>query len=812
MVVATANASSFSPGRLTSGGATSSTAQRHSVASPYREQHAVSTAGNTGTPALSSGLMPPDQQCSVTRDLVSNLWTLSRESANAQQEMNAQTFQHLYAQNRALQQMLEDKATDWQQLLDTAELKVKGPDANSYSATKQKFGRLVSFLCSISSFCGRDSSFSSSGFFYDRVGISGILRLRKRRWRWTRESLSNSAGRDLIEATKQWEERINRLSDSANEQFAGLKLLIAKKEETNQEELAQLRAYFAKELASHQTLHDRADRTLHEQALRLAALEQEVEEAARTKALEQTVAGLAKDVRELGQRVAAGEQTTNQNMNKVMANIGSVHEALSSEIFVGRDELQKKQLLLEEQLTSHGKKNEYAFALAQKDLRSVQELAMKDLEKVRDEFTAKLHTQHMTLDKQLLATAKEMDVRLARCSDELKACEIRTKEGFQHASADVSALRTSMLNKLNQEETTRDHLLTQIRDAVDYTNKTLEQKTEELAARIEAEQRVRSGECSTLGMSVGDLQTRLDEVGHEISSFRHQVAVDFVTEKKHQDTTAEVTGKILLEANRRVQEIEQLSTQLYETKTALSETERESATRAAATEGLIAAQKTELIARLEDVWSEMNGGRLSYQKLETLVSQQNSDRMKDLEKRKQEILDCREAADRGVQSVSGELERRIQQCCDFVNVEQQRMEDTMTEKHRKLTEDVRRLQSGLSSEANVRMLDVENVFARMQMLKEEVVAQVESEKRQRLMGEEKLTTDQGQVRRLLETGGTTNNSPRSGARFFFNNDGPTSPVLRSAASGNTTRASGGEPASYMFAEANSSWLSAGSSK
>ena len=134
-----------------------------------------------------------------------------------------------------------------------------------------------------------------------------------------------------------------------------------------------------------------------------------------------------------------------------------------------------------------------------------------------------------------------------------------------------------------------------------------------------------------------------------------------------------------------------------------------------------------------------------------------------------------------------------------MTLEQQRSEDSLTEKQRKLTEDLRRLQSGLSSEANVRMLDVENVFARMQMLKDEVVAELESEKRQRIMGEEKITTDQSQVRRLLEA--SAPNSPRLGFSRFDQSTTLRSPILTRNA---------GDP-SYLFApEGNSSWLSSAS--
>ena len=55
------------------------------------------------------------------------------------------------------------------------------------------------------------------------------------------------------------------------------------------------------------------------------------------------------------------------------------------------------------------------------------------------------------------------------------------------------------------------------------------------------------------------------------------------------------------------------------------------------------------------------------------------------------------------------------------------------------------------------MLDVENVFSRLQMLKEELAAQVDSEKRQRILSEEKLSSDQNSMRRLLAT-----SSPKAG--------------------------------------------------
>ncbi|CAD7929290.1 unnamed protein product [Amoebophrya sp. A120] len=695
------------------------------VGSPLHGPGAIPPRARSPIGTTAAVLMADSSRCSVTKDLVQNLYTLNREASAQQDAITQQTFQHLYAQNRALQQMLEDRSAEWKKMLDEATLQ------------------------------------------------------------WNRE---------LLEATKQWEERVNRVTDNVTNQFQQLQTMIAKRDQATQDEFAQLRAHMVNEHASLQTLHDRADKTMHEQNLRLAALEQEIEEAARTKALEQTVNGLAKDLRDMNTKVAGSESTTNQNMNRMMQNVQNVHETLLQEINGSRSEMLERHSNLEDQVGSHAKKHEYSFAALQKELRSGHEFVQKDLEKSKDEFGAKLHTSHMALDKQILGCVKDFDLRLTRVLEEVKSCELRTKEGFSNASADVAQVRTTILQKVHEEETTRDHLLAQVRDAIDYTNKGFEQRTDELGKKLDAEQRARNQECSALGMTMGDVQTKVDEAFHELSSFRHQANLEFIKEKQLADSVNEVTQKVLVEANRRNAENEQLTAALYDVKAGMAEIDKHSTSRTQDLEKIVGQQKGDLMARFDEVWNELQVQQLTNQKIEGTVAQHNVERVKDNDKRKVEISDLRDWCEKTTQAISGEMERRVQQGCDLLSSEQQRAEDSQTDKNRRVAEDIRRLQSGLSSEANVRMLDVENVFARMQMLKEEIMAQVDSEKRQRILGEEKLSTDQTQVRRLLQTNSPTQNV---GSRLF-DRSGPGNMVSPIRGTADPT---------FLFGDGNSSWLS-----
>eukprot|EP00392_Amoebophrya_sp_AT5.2_P003764 g3769.t1 len=678
------------------------------------------SSSSSPRPVAMRGPLQTDPACSVTKDLIGNLYTLARESATPQNEMNQQTFQHLYQQNRSLQQMIEAKAIEWQKALDQSSLD------------------------------------------------------------WSRQ---------LLDATKQWEERVNRVQDNFAEQITRLEGVIAKKEQAAQEETSEIRAHFAKEIGTLRNLQERTDRTIHEQSLRIAVTEQELEEAARTKALEESVQTLSRDLHELAQKRAADERAASDSMNRVLTSVQSVHDTFRHDLHVVRDEAATRQKSTEELSASNQKKTDYTLTVLSKDLRAAQELAQKDVEKARDELAAKLHSQHMALDKQVVAVVKDFDLRISRVLEEVQGCEIRTKEGFSNASTDVAQLRSNVLSKFSAEESIREELLRQIREAVDFTNKSLNAKLEDLGGKVDQEQRARNAECSSLGMGIGDLQTKLDETVHELGSFRHQCGIDYVTEKRMLDSCGELTQKILLESSRRVQEGEQISAMVYELKSNVSEMENHSAGRANDLEKFVVGQKQEFVGKCEDLWKEINLGRVSQQKLENLLTQQNSERVKDSEKKRGDIAEVREHCDKSAQQLSSEIEKRLQHQSEFLSAEQQRGEDAVTEKQKRLAEDVRRLQSGLSSEANVRMLDVENVFARMQMLKEEILAQLDSEKRQRMLNEEKLNTDQSQVRRLLQTTG----SPTA-SRLLEKGSAMMSPI-RNVTDG-----------SFLFAEANSSWL------
>jgi len=128
-----------------------------------------------------------------------------------------------------------------------------------------------------------------------------------------------------------------------------------------------------------------------------------------------------------------------------------------------------------------------------------------------------------------------------------------------------------------------------------------------------------------------------------------------------------------------------------------------------------------------------------------------------------ELKFCKEQVDKNQELIAAELRGRLTESYDFFNNLSTQVSEENSDKFRRVGEDLRRLQAGLSSEASVRMLDIENVFGRLNMMKEEFQAQVESEKRQRMLGEDKVNTEQTQMRKLVATVA----SPRSATRGYM---------------------------------------------
>lgn len=226
---------------------------------------------------------------------------------------------------------------------------------------------------------------------------------------------------------------------------------------------------------------------------------------------------------------------------------------------------------------------------------------------------------------------------------------------------------------------------------------------------------------------------------------------DYVTEGKYSETFNDLSNQINSEGARRVQEVEKIDLQMHSLNDALHKSQELFQEKFQDIEKHVNTVKNELVSRDDDLFGNLSVDRLALQKMETTLAHVEADFNKHLEKVRLDMHGQKESIDKSTELHVLELRDRIAGCYDFFNNLHQQTEDEANEKLRRITEDVRRLQGGLSSEANVRMLDVENVFGRLQMLKEEIGAQVESEKRQRVLNEEKLSTDQSQLRRLLNT-------------------------------------------------------------
>lgn len=109
-----------------------------------------------------------------------------------------------------------------------------------------------------------------------------------------------------------------------------------------------------------------------------------------------------------------------------------------------------------------------------------------------------------------------------------------------------------------------------------------------------------------------------------------------------------------------------MSAMVYDLKSNVSEMENHSAARANELEKFVAGQKQEFVGKCEDLWKEINLGRVSQQKLENLLAQQNSERLKDSEKKRGDIAEVREHCDKSAQVLTLHcLANRTQQVLPF---------------------------------------------------------------------------------------------------------------------------------------------------
>ncbi len=243
----------------------------------------------------------------------------------------------------------------------------------------------------------------------------------------------------------------------------------------------------------------------------------------------------------------------------------------------------------------------------------------------------------------------------------------------------------------------------------------------------------------------------MDDHGNDHGAFKTHVVQEYVTEGKWQEGMNDLLQQISAESSRRVAEIEREDLQVHSLNDALHKSQELFSDKLGDLEKFVHTMRNDLVARDDDLMSNVSVDRIALQKMETTIAHVESEFQKIIEKVRVDVVTQKESVDKSIDLHIMELRERVAGCYDFFNNLMQQTDDDNSEKLRRITEDVRRLQGGLSSEANVRMLDVENVFGRLQMLKEELGAQVESEKRQRVLNEEKLTTDQSQLRRLLNT-------------------------------------------------------------
>ena len=119
-----------------------------------------------------------------------------------------------------------------------------------------------------------------------------------------------------------------------------------------------------------------------------------------------------------------------------------------------------------------------------------------------------------------------------------------------------------------------------------------------------------------------------------------------------------------------------------------------------------------------------------------------------------EITAIFKALEKDHQQSCDAVKAKLHESCTYLNNSLTESKEDLNEKIRKVCDDLRRLHTGLGSEANVRMLDIENIFGRLQMVKEELQSCVESERRQRVLSEEKLASEVSGLKKFINLAGS----------------------------------------------------------
>lgn len=393
-------------------------------------------------------------------------------------------------------------------------------------------------------------------------------------------------------------------------------------------------------------------------------------------------------------------------------------------------------MLLESRLEQGSKRLEGHVAALESFVKGVQAGAEKNIDEAREECRAGLKGVSGSLEKGLSGVGRELELRCSKLSEDQKVAENRTKENFLRSREEGKESEKGVLLLIREQEEKRERLSRHFEEGLSGERKFMEHNFGELLGKIENESATRNREVNALGGGVAELQRGSDDLGAEIEGVKMQLVREYCN-KDELKKGLELSGRELeKEATRRMRGMEVAEKGINEALEKVRLVAEASGERGNELERLLARVRQELGMSVDEVRRVLSSDvKGSLERLDRGVLEGKEGLALVAEKGVRDLERLKEAMEGGL----GETRQRIADSGEYLNKQAKSDRESIEEKWKKIRDDLEKVQSAVAAESSVRMLDVENVFGRLNLVREDMTAlqiAMDGEKRQRISIEE----------------------------------------------------------------------------